>query len=37
MKKVKIMALKRKEESDVCGVIISYTIVICTMIAAGRL
>lgn len=31
------MALKRKEESDVCGVIISCTIVICTMIAAGRL
>lgn len=31
------MALKRKEESDVCGVIISCTIVICTMMAAGRL
>lgn len=31
------MALKRKEECDVCGVIINCTIVICMMMAAGRL
>lgn len=31
------MALKRKEENDVGGVVINCTLVICTLMAVGRL